>query len=176
MSGLYSKHVVFEQYTLDGSNGSGASGLVWDSNNVNDYQNSTMRSTHLPAVLLRYSSELQAQLENTSYQVCKSGNDGTLVTLSDKLFLPATKELSTSPSYSRTEENNALTTFQYYQTHNTQADRIKYKNGDLTSASYYWTRSPYSGNADSVVRVINSGNFSGSGAVNTYGVSPCFAW
>ena len=176
MSGLYSKHVVFEQYTLDGSNGSGASGLVWDSNNVNDYQNSTMRSTHLPAVLLRYSSELQAQLENTSYQVATNGNNGILLTLTDKIFLPAAKEYGLT-GYARTEETNALTTYQYYQTHNTNADRVKHQNGNLSSTSNaYWTRSPYSSGTSYVVRVNSDGSEGGNSADSTYRVAPVFAW
>ena len=75
-----------------------------------------MRTTHLPAVLLRYSNDLQAIITNTTYKVATNGNDGTILELTDKLFLPAMKEMWASPGYSRSEENSALTTWAYYQT------------------------------------------------------------
>ena len=183
MSGLYGKHVVFEQYTLDGSDGSATiNGFVWNvrSNTdgdgaYNDYNISNMRTTHLPAVLLRYSGELQAQLENTSYQVATNGNNGILLTLTDKLFLAAAKEYGI-PDYARTEENAALTTYQWYQTHNTQADRVKYKNGNLTSASGYWTRSPHFGDKVCVVHLFSNGNQNYTETVATNCVAPVFAW
>ena len=167
------KHGVIEQVNVDGTDGSGATGVKWDNNNVNNYQNSTMRSTHLPAVLLRYSSELQAQLEDTSYQVATNGNDGTLLTLTDKIFLPAGKEIGYT-SYSRTEENSALITFQYYQTHTTQADHIKYDSSN--TARSWWTRSPYSGSSGSVVIVVNNGYENNNYAYSAVRVAPVFAW
>ena len=182
LSGLYSKHGVFEQVALDGSDGSGANGVVWNgSSNVdgdracNNWNISWIRSYLQSTVLLRYPSDLQAILTNTTIQTATNGNNGTLVSTSDKLFLAAEKELSASSTLSRSEERAALTTWQYYQTHSNAADRVKYKNGNLTSAGYRWTRSPNSGNSSNVVGVDTYGYFADYNAYKTRRVAPAFA-
>lgn len=169
------KHVVFEQVGLD------ADTLQWNpSSNVdgdnayNDYNISDMRNTHLPAKLSALSSELQAIITATTIQTATNGNNGTLISTSDKLFLAAQKEMTTSPYYSRTEENSALTTWNYWTNHTQQSDRIK-KDPNNT-ARYYWLRSPVSGRTDSVVFVSDGGSFGSSSAVGTFRVSLCYAF
>lgn len=175
MQGLYNKHVVFEQVNLyDTTKQWNPSSNLDDDNCYNDYAISTMVSTHLPAYELLLSSDLQATLTNTSVKVAKNGNNGTLLDVSAKLFLPASKEVNTSGQYARTEENNALTTWTYYTTHTTSSDRIKY---DSTStARAYWLRSPYSGFTYYVVGVYSNGSMDVYNAYNYYRVAPCFAY
>jgi len=182
LSGLYNKHGVFEQVALDGSDGSGASGITWNSssnvdgdNAYNDWNISDIRAYLQSTVLLRYPSDLQAILTNTTIQTATNGNNGTLVSTSDKLFIAAEKELSASSTYSRSEERAALSTWQYYQTHSNAADRIKYRNGALTTAGSWWTRSPSSGYSSIVVFVDSSGTFNFTTASTTYRVAPAFA-
>ena len=49
------------------------------------------------------------------------------------------------------------------------ADRIKYRDG---SAADWWLRTPYSGGANRVRRVISDGTVSSNSAVNSYGLAP----
>lgn len=174
MQGLYGKHVVFEQVELE------ATSAVWnrqfnvdDNNCYNDYNISNMRTTVLPALLLKYSTELSGQITNTTYKVAKNGNSTTILDLTDKLFLPAEKEIFGSATYSRSEEASALTWYALYQANNTNAFRIKNQNGSATS---WWERSPYSGIAGSACNVFSGGGAVGSVAYNSRGVAPCFSF
>lgn len=174
MQGLYNKHVVFEQVELESTS------YVWnqssnvDENNAyNNYSISQMRTTHLPAIMLKYSALLQSSLTDTSYIVATNGNNGTLLTLTDKLFLPAMKELFGTTSYSRTEEANALTQFQYYSTHNQNSYRVKYQGAN---ANFWWSRSPFSGNTSYVCFVYTIGSASYNYANSSSGVAPCFSF
>lgn len=177
MSGLYGKHVVFEQVELTNDR------YVWnvqtntdEDSCYNNYDISNMRSTHLPAVLAKYSSDLQGQLTNTTYKVAKNGTSSTLLDLTDKLFLPAERELFASRTYSRTEEWNALTRFALYAlpANDNATFRIKYDPSN--TARTYWERSPYSGNTHHVCNVYTDGNAYGSYAYGNYRVAPCFAF
>ena len=174
MSGLYGKHVVFEQVELEATN------YVWNpssntdgSGAYNNYNISQMRNTNLPAILLKYSSELQGLLTNTTYKVATNGNDGTLLDLTDKLFLPAERELYSSRSYSRQEEWNALSEYQYYVTNSANSYRIKYQG---STAQIWWQRSPRSGSTYIVCFVNTDGSGSSNNAGSSRGVAPCFAW
>lgn len=179
MQGLYGKNAVFEQVELT------ESGIVWNpSSNTdedgcyNNYNISDMRTTALPTLLANYSLELQAVITNTTYKVAKNGTQTTVLDLSDKLFLPAEREIFASRSYSRTEEWNALTRFALYALpENDNADfRKKYKPSTPTSANWYWERSPVSGSTNFVCFVGNSGGANYGDASSGNRVAPCFAF
>lgn len=170
------KHCVFEQVGVDSDN------VIWnlstnkDSDNCwNNWNISNIRNTHLPARLLLLSNDLQSIITNTTVQTATNGNNGTLVNTSDKLFLPAEKEMSGIQWYSRTEEFNALTTWSYWTNHTSSSDRIKY---DSTStATGYWTRSPVSDNANNALFINTNGSFNGYyGAAANGHVSICYAF
>ena len=180
MQGLYGKHVVFEQVGLESTNYQwNPSTNVDGSGAYNNYSISDMRTTHLPAILLKYSSELQSSITNTTYKVATNGNDGTLLELTDKLFLPAEKEILGvfSDPYSRPEETAALTQFQYYETHNTYRYRTKYK-PNASSGSPWWQRSPSSGFNNLTCNFDDSGTRSDSRAeyTNYCSVAPFFSF
>lgn len=174
MQGLYGKHVVFEQVEQE------ANAAVWnqssntdDDSCYNNYNISYMRNTVLPALLNNYSASLSSEITNTTYKVAKNGNNSTILDLTDKLFLPAEKEIFGSATYSRTEEASALTWFALYQANNTDAFRIKYRSG---GAQIWWERSPRSGVTDLVCYVGRYGSADISFANLTVGVAPCFAF
>lgn len=168
------KHCVFEDVGADSNS------VVWNSStnvdNDNCYNNwniSDMRNTDLPAKLLALSSDLQSIITNTTIQTATNGNNGALVSTSDKLFIAAGKEMGET-GYSRTEENSALITWSYRTTHTQASNRIKY---DATNtARFYWLRSPGSGSNSSVVSVGTNGVFRYLGANSKYWFSPCFAF
>lgn len=172
MSGLYGKHVVFEQVGLEGTDGTGAAGVVWDADNSNDYAASDMNTTILPSVVSRYSTELQDVLTNTTVQVAENGNSSTIVNVTNKLFLAAEKEIGLS-SYSRSEEQSALTTFAYYATHNQDSDRVKYNQANI--ARDWWLRSPRSGFTRYACIVSSSGGAEYNRADSVSRFAPCFA-
>lgn len=171
MSGMYGKKVVFEQVELEQTS------VAWDTNNVNNYSTSTMRSTTLPALLAKYSSDLQAFITNTTYKVATDGNSSTLLELTDKLFLPAEREIFASRNGSRTEEWDALSRFALYAVSANDNDdfRKKYKPSTPTSADFWWLRSPRSGGTDGVCYVSSSGASSDRSANGSNRIAPCFS-
>lgn len=168
------KHVVFEQVGVDNTS-------VWNSaSNVdgdscsNNYEISDIRNTLSQTILPKLSDELTSELVSTTIQTAKNGNSTTLVSTDDKIFLPAGKEISVSPSYCVSQEDNSLTTWTYWTTHTSSSDRIKY---DSTStAKSYWLRSPRSSNTFSVVIIYSNGNFNAYSADFSYWIVSCFAW
>ena len=169
------KHCVFEMVGVESSSFQWNPASNKDADNCyNNWNISKMRNTTLPAHLLLLSSALQDNLTTTTIQTATNGNNGTLVSTSDKLFLAAEKEMKTSPNMARTEENNALTTWGYWTTHTTSSDRIKYN--PTSTAQSYWLRSPYTGATIYVVYVGGDGGFNGRNADLSLYVSPCFAF
>ena len=165
---------MFEQVGVDGDELQRNSYYNVDNDNANnDWNISDIRTTHLPAKVSALSSELQTNLTNTTIQTATNGNNGTLVSTSDKLFLAAEKEMFGTRVISRTEEFSALTTWQYRTTHTSQSDRIKY---DPTStARRYWLRSPRSNYGNIVIDIFSDGELGSSYATNSVRVSLCFA-
>lgn len=177
MSGLYGKHVVFEQVELE------ATAYAWNSSSntdeddcYNNYDISNMRSTHLPALLLKYSSELQGQLTNTTYKVAKNGTSSTLLDLTDKLFLPAEREIFVSRNYSRTEEWDALSRFALYALPANDNNTFRIKYDPNNTAQRWWERSPYSGRTGSVCGVNTDGSAYNLDASGSRWVSPLFSF
>lgn len=176
MQGLYDKHVVFEQVELEANNYQwNQSSNIDEDNAYNNYSISNMRTTHLPAIMARYSSALQTNLTDTTYKVATNGNNGTILDLTDKLFLPAMKEINVSPSIDRTEERNVLTTFQYYVTHNSNSYKIKYKSGQ-TSGNIWYMRSSRISSLNYVCVIYSNGAQDIDNAASSQGVAPCFAF
>lgn len=161
-------------------------GYIWQPTAIDGYYNnysvSQMRTTHLAvgggvrSELI--GSDLAAQLTASSYKVATNGNDGTLLTLSDQLWLPAEKELTATRVYSRQDEFDALDTFDYFVANDTNTARKSPKASapTATSGNIYWERSPYTGNAFGVCGVGSGGGLVSDGASSSYGVAPCFAW
>ena len=178
MQGLYSKHVVFEQVEQESTT------YAWNpSSNTDDnscYNNynianisGSIRYAMNTTIKALYSSALQSALTQTTVKVAKNGNNGTLLDVTDYLFLPAEKEIFGSATYSRSEEAAALTQYQYYASHNTANDRKKLRDG---TAKTWWLRSPLAGDTDLVCLVRSSGNANFDYADKSYGVAPCFAF
>ena len=156
--------------------------IVWDASNSNDVTTADIwdaLASGGTAYTELIDGNLGPQLTDTTVQVAKNGNDGTITTLTGKLFLPAEKEITASPSYSRSEERAVLTTFGYYVANDNAATRVKHKASapTATSSQMWWLRSPRSGYSDLVCRVASSGNLVYDFANYTnVGVAPCFAW
>ena len=179
MQGLYGKHVVFEQVELTEST------YVWntlankdDYNCYNNYDISSMRNTTLPALLLNYSNDLQGQITNTTYKVAKNGEQTTILDLTDKLFLPAEREILASRSGSVEAEWNALTRFALYAlpANDNSAFRRKYKPSTPTSANAYWGRSPTNGFSENVLYISSNGVYGSADFSMDRRIAPCFSF
>ena len=172
MQGLYGKHVVFEQVETEPQ-----IYAINSSSSNNDYSTSQMRITHLPAIMQLYSSELQESLTNTTYKVAENGNSSTVLSLTDKLFLAAGKELWVSPnsSYFRDEENAALTTYQYYAANTASSYKIKQRM-NTTDVDAWFLRSPCKGNTVFATYVRSEGTSAVIDTTGSGGTTPCFSF
>ena len=175
MQGLYNKHVVFDQVEAE-----------MNCRSYGYYDVSPLRLTHLPAIMIKYSDDLQNNLTSTSYITWVGGTDGgtggSLQTLTDKLFVPAIKEISNSNTtggvvgpLSNPDEFSALTTFQYFSDcgPGDNSKRVKKDNGTAVTWFLRSHKYGYSG-----VRAVSSGGDTGSGpSVLGYAyVAPCFSF
>ena len=98
----------------------------------------------------------------------------------NKLFLPAETEIFASRHYSAEGYQTGCVKydrFDYYASATTDGNlplRQKYRLGQ-TSTTWWWLRSPYSGNSGNFCTVNSGGYYNGNYAGYAYGVSPCFA-
>lgn len=165
MSGLYGKKMVLEWIeTMDNNYQWNTLANMDNDNTYNNYSISTIRTTLNTTILGLLSADLQAVLTNTTVKVAKNGMSTTVLEVSDKLFLPAEKEVKTSRSYSVQEEFNALTTWQYYQTNTSNSARIKHNSSNVNKT--WWLRSAYSGQSGMVDCVYDNSGSIGYASIN----------
>lgn len=89
---------------------------------------------------------------------------GGTYTVTDKIFLLSNREIGFT-----SDIEDGTTVLPYYDGA-TNADRIKYNASSI--AAVWWERTPYSGVADSVRRVVTDGSLGNSGANNAHGLAP----
>ena len=139
--------------------------------NVGGWNASYMRTTVMPLIFNQLPDDLQEVIATVKIKAAGTGTESTVLESNDTLFLPAEREIFASRTYSRQEEWNALTRWQYYAQNDTAAARIKTLNN---SANNWWERSPYGGNTTGFCIVSDNGNASSGTANNSYGVAPGF--
>lgn len=93
----------------------------------------------------------------------------------DKLFLGAQSEFfgSSTTFYSYNTERTLYPQFDYYKTHNTDTDRIKYPLGS-TNALPYWSRSPDFDLFDTFCNIAINGEAGDGDPFDTLTVALCF--
>ena len=135
-----------------------------DSSNTNScgWQNSAMRTTHLPAILNLMPAEVKAAIREVQKKTSAGNQSSSIQTTNDKLFLLSEIEIFGSTAYSYAGEG---TQYAYYQAGNS---KVKNRNG---GADYWWERSPYSSNSTSFCRVDSSGGAIANGASGSRGVA-----
>ena len=174
MTGLYSKHVVFQFMDLTDAT------YAIDADSFNDYSASDMNVTYLAAggaIRTEILDEaLSAELTDTTVKVAQNGNIGaTLVEVTNKLFLPAEREVWTTLAYSVQAEFDALATFEYWQTNTANADHVLKSPADDT-AHDWWTRSPREGGTVRVCSVAGNGSANYFNVSTALPVSSCFSF
>lgn len=151
----------------------GAATYQWNTSNTNvgGWDASYMRNTIMPIILAQLPDEVQEVIATVKRKSVYSGTDGTLVTSEDKLFCLFEREIFSSRNYSRQEEWNSNTRWQYYAQNDTNAARIKQHNGSNT---YWWEGSPRDGNPNFVCGVNYYGIADDYFAGSSRGVAPGF--
>ena len=151
----------------------GAATYPWNtsSTNIGGWDASYMRNTVMPIILAQLPDDVQEVIATVKRKSVYSGTDGTLVESEDKLFCLFEREIFASRIYSRQEEWNANTRWQYYAQNDTNAARIKQRNGSNTD---WYEGSPLESNPNRVACVSTSGGASSNGANSGRGVAPAF--
>lgn len=151
------------------------------SDNTTGFASSLIQTTLNSTIINILPDELKNLLENITI---KSSTGGTTYTgqstSANKLFLSGRGEVSdtsSTPQYQDETVNNGTTfgRYDYYTTHTTSSDRIKYTVGTSTPRAW-WLKSPYSGSSDYVNNVVSGGGMGSFFASTTYYVAPCWAW
>lgn len=122
-------------------------------------------------------SALTSVLEPVKVKVSQGGEsstEGTLVDFEGKFFFHREHDLFNTIKYSVQAEWDAISAQdEYYQTHNTDTDRIKHlKNGNNNS---YWEMSPNAGRSHAVCYVNSAGYADNFRSAYSFGVCLCFA-
>lgn len=142
--------------------------------NVGGWAECAMRTALNTTVYNQLPADLKAVISEVSIAsgIGNSTTSGT--TDSDnKLFLASEYEIFGAKTYSiGTSEGSPQ--FGYWALHNSNADRIKTKIND-SSATWWWLRSPRSGDSAGFGAVYNGGVANYYGAYDSGGVCPCFA-
>ncbi len=143
--------------------------------NGGGFAKSDMKNTYLTNILADLPVDMQEAIGEVNV-LSGTGSGTTSGTSSSvcKLFLPAEMEMFDAKHYSIGLEECPKGQFDYYKTHNTDADRKKQDVG-TTNYYYYWLRSPSSGSGNGFCVVYSNGNYNINSAYVTIGVAPCFA-
>ena len=135
-----------------------------NSSNTNSggWQNSAMRTTHLPAILNLMPAEVKAAIRDVQKKSSAGNQSSSIQTTNDKLFLLSEIEIFGSTTYSFAGEGKQ---YDYYKAGNS---KVKNLSG---SAGRWWERSPYSSTSTHFCRVDSDGTASVSSASSSYGVA-----
>lgn len=135
-----------------------------NSSNTNSggWQNSAMRTTHLPAILNLMPAEVKAAIRDVQKKSSAGNQSSSIQTTNDKLFLMSEIEIFGSTTCSFAGEGKQ---YDYY-----KAGNSKVKN--LSGSAYsWWERSPYASNSALFCIVISSGDASATNASASSGVA-----
>ena len=135
-----------------------------NSSNTNSggWQNSAMRTTHLPAILNLMPAEVKAAIRDVQKKSSAGNQSSSIQTTNDKLFLLSEIEIFGSTTYSFAGEGKQ---YDYYKAGNS---KVKNLSG---SASNWWERSPYSSGSTIFCVVDSSGDAIATHASTSYGVA-----
>lgn len=142
---------------------------------VGGFAASDIRNTSLLSILADLPDDMQAAISEVNVlSGTGSGTTSGTSSSANKLFLPAEMEMFDAKHNSIGLEECPLGQFDYYKTHNTDADRIKKTTG-TTSSQVWWLRSPSSGNFGYWCNITVNGYYNYDYVSTAFGVSPIFA-
>lgn len=130
--------------------------------NSGGWQNSAMRSTHLPAILNLMPAEVKAAIRDVQKKSSAGNQSSSIQTTNDKLFLLSEIEIFGSTTYSFAGEGKQ---YAYYQAGNSKVKNLSGR------AYYWWERSPFSNDSAYFCLVYSGGYVSANSASTSYGVA-----
>lgn len=135
-----------------------------NSSNTNSggWQNSAMRTTHLPAILNMMPAEVKAAIRDVQKKSSAGNQSSSIQTTNDKLFLLSEIEIFGSTTYSFAGEGKQ---YDYYKAGNS---KVKNLSG---GADGWWERSPGSSGSASFCFVTSNGAARADGASYSNGVA-----
>ena len=135
-----------------------------NSSNTNSggWQNSAMRTTHLPAILNMMPAEVKAAIRDVQKKSSAGNQSSSIQTTNDKLFLLSEIEIFGSTTYSFAGEGKQ---YDYYKAGNS---KVKNLSG---SACNWWERSPRSSNSAHFCYVNSDGSAGWNNASGSDGVA-----
>lgn len=137
---------------------------AWNTNDINNYSTSTIRSYLNSTVLNGFSQKNQNAITTPNLQ-CHDNKTEKI--LNDKIWLPSHEEMGYSTGEYAPVEGS---TFSYYNGAE-NSKRIKKFNG---KSVLWWLRTPYTYSNRDVWHVIDNGGANGGGSSNSYGVAFAF--
>ena len=139
------------------------------SSNINSggWTRCVMRNTHLPAILTKMPSEVQAGIREVNKLTSAGNYSSTINTTADKLFLLSEIEIFGRTNYSKSGEGSQ---YAYYSAGNS---KVKNKNG---SESTWWERSPDGSSSTRFCCVSYTGYINRDDADYSYGVAFAFCF
>ena len=169
------------------ADGSGYAGMIFDcvsvittsaysstSDNQGFSTSSPLGTTTLPNLAAALPQDLLDVI--ATVKVISGGcprTSGQLEVANMTVFIPASKELGNTGGYGPAQEYNALVTWDYYRTHNSNTYRIKRNSSNTATA--YWLRSYASTNLQSNAIIIGTGGaYSTSMPRSSFGISISF--
>ena len=135
-----------------------------NSSNTNSggWQNSAMRTTHLPAILNLMPAEVKAAIRDVQKKSSAGNQSSSIQTTNDKLFLLSEIEIFGSTTYSFAGEGKQ---YDYYKAGNSKVKNLS------VSAYNWWERSPRSSNSADFCLVYSSGDAGAAYASRSRGVA-----
>ena len=137
--------------------------------NEGSWSASQMRTVHLPAILAKMPSEVQAGIKEVNKLTALNYWATTIQTTADKLFLLSEVEITSNIVNAPRGEG---TQYEYYANNEQRRKKTKRDGSEFN----WWERSPYRGYEDSFCRVDSNGNYTGSTASMNYGIAFAFCF
>lgn len=143
--------------------------------NTGGWTGSYMKKTIIPAFKNCLPSDLKSALKAVTKWTDNTGGGkdtaSYVTSSSEDLFLLAEFEVHGARTYANSAEKNKQAQYSYYASGNS---KIKYRDSAVTTACYWWARSPYASDTTGFCIVGNSGYASNSYAYYSYGFAPGF--
>lgn len=151
---------------------------VFDADNSNTYTGSDIQlyltNNTASGFLRRIPADLRSIIVPTTIKCLRNYSSSIIDNLTNqKFFLPSAYELA--GSYSGLWFDEGVRSTYYTSNYSTSdAKRVRYKQSG-GSSTYWWTRTPYRGSSNYVIRVDSSGNvYYNYDAIHSRGVAPAF--
>lgn len=139
--------------------------------NVGGWGSSLMRTSTMATLFTQLPSDLQSVIKEVSKKTTAGNKSVSIKITTDKLFLFSEVELDATTLEGYVDEGEQ---YEYWQSHNTLADRVKRISNGAGDLGYWWLRSPYLKNPLPFRNVAITGGINFSLATTLYNI--CFGF